>query len=109
VGMETGIRPGEETDLPLIMPLLRELMEAMADTEGFDLDQSVENCRVLIKDSPQHVLVAVEGSDILGLVSFTVRKTMMHPGPSGLIDELVVSKSSRGSGIARQLIRAAVD
>lgn len=34
---------------------------------------------------------------------------MMHPGPSGLIDELVVSKSSRGAGIGKQLIQAVID
>lgn len=106
---ETVIRPAIETDLPLIRPLLSELMEAMTDTEGFDIDRSIENCRIMMGDPAQHVLVAVEGTSILGLVNFTTRKTIMHPSPSGLIDELTVSESSRGKGIAKQLIRSAND
>ena len=108
VNTDTRIRPAVETDLPLIRPLLSELMEAMVDTEGLDLDQSVENFRILVNDPAQHVLVAVQANRILGLVNYTMRKTMMHPGPSGLIDELVVSERSRGAGIARLLIRAVV-
>ena len=33
----------------------------------------------------------------------------MHPGPSGLIDELVVSESSRGRGIGKKLIEAVTE
>ena len=107
--IEAVIRPAIETDLPSIRPLLSELMEAMTDTEGFDIDRSIENCRMMIRDPAQHVLVAVQGSKILGLVNFTARQTIMHPSSSGLIDELIVSESSRGKGIARQLVRAAID
>jgi GNAT superfamily N-acetyltransferase len=32
----------------------------------------------------------------------------MHPRPSGLIDELVVKETSRGSGIGKQLVQAAI-
>ncbi len=106
---EVKIRRAEEADLPLIAPLLSELMEAMTDTEGFDIGESIENCRAMIKDPAQHVLVASQGSSIVGLVNFTVRQTIMHPAPSGLIDELVVSETVRGTGVARQLIRATVD
>jgi len=109
VKIEAVIRPAIETDLPSIRPLLSELMEAMTDTEGFDIDQSIENCRMMIRDPAQHVLVAVQGNKILGLVNFTARQTIMHPSSSGLIDELIVSESSRGKGIARQLVRAAID
>ncbi len=106
---EVKIRRAVEADLPLIRPLLSELMEAMTDTEGFDTGKSIENCRAMIKDPAQHVLVASQGSSIVGLVNFTVRQTIMHPAPSGLIDELVVSETVRGTGVARQLIRATVD
>ena len=61
VNTDTRIRPAVETDLPLIRPLLSELMEAMVDTEGLDLDQSVENFRILVNDPAQHVLVAGVG------------------------------------------------
>jgi ribosomal protein S18 acetylase RimI-like enzyme len=109
VKIEAKIRQAIETDIPLIRPLLSELMEAMTDTEGFDMDQSIDNCRIMIRDPAQQVLVALQGSNVVGLVNFTIRKTIMHPSSSGLIDELVVSESSRGTGIAKQLVRAAIE
>lgn len=106
---EIAIDLATETDLPAIKPLLQELLDAMANTKGFDVEQSMENCRILIKDPAHHMLVARDKDRILGLVNFTTRKTIMHPCPSGLIDELIVSRSSRGSGIGKQLILAVIN
>jgi ribosomal protein S18 acetylase RimI-like enzyme len=98
-----------ETDLPSITSLLAELMEAMTDTESFDIEQAVQNCRSLIRSPEQYVLVARKGDNVLGFVNFSTRKTMMHRALSALIDELVVSKNYRGLGIGKQLIQAVVD
>jgi len=84
-------------------------MEVMTDIKGFDIDRSVENLRSLMREPAQHVLVARQGRNVLGFVSFSTRKTVMHPALSGLIDELVVSGSTRGTGIGRLLIEAVVD
>jgi ribosomal protein S18 acetylase RimI-like enzyme len=62
-----------------------------------------------MQDPDNYMLVAKDNEHILGFVNFTTRKTIMHPGPSGLIDELVVSKSSRGSGIGKRLIAAVIE
>lgn len=97
-----------EADLPSIKPLLLELMDVMDNTEGFDVEQSFENCGVLIKDPAHHMLVAKDKDTVVGFVNFTTRKTIMHPRPSGLIDELIVSRSYRGLGIGKQLILAAI-
>ena len=98
-----------ETDLSSIRTLLLELMDVTADTEGFNIDQSVENYRILLQDDANHMLVAKDENNILGLISFTARRTIMHPRPSGFIDELVVSSDSRGLGIGKQLILAAIE
>jgi GNAT superfamily N-acetyltransferase len=37
-------------------------------------------------------------------VSFTLRKTLLHHGLSGVITELVVTEKYRGKGIGKQLI-----
>lgn len=109
MSIEITIEPATENDLPLIKPLLTELMKAMTNTEGFDVEQSIENCRNLVKDPAHYVLIARKGDSILGFVNFTIRETIMHPGPSGLIDELVVSESGRDMGIGKQLIQAVVN
>jgi ribosomal protein S18 acetylase RimI-like enzyme len=103
------INSARESDIPLIKLLLGELVEVVEDTNGFDLEQSVINIRELMKDPDHCMLVARDQSQILGLISFSNRKTILHPGPSGLIDELVVAKTSRGSGIGKQLTLAAVN
>ncbi|NOZ85602.1 MAG: GNAT family N-acetyltransferase [Deltaproteobacteria bacterium] len=109
--MSDNIRivPSTEGDLPSIKPLLSELMDVMANTEGIDVEQSFKNCCILIKDPDHHMLVAKDKDVIVGFISFTMRKTIVHLRPSGLVDELIVSKSYRGRGIGKQLISAAMN
>jgi GNAT superfamily N-acetyltransferase len=103
------IEPAKKTDLPAIKSLLIELMAAMEDTEGFNIDQAVENCRALLSSPGQYVFLARQGKNIAGCINFSTRRTVMHPAPSALIDELIVAESHRGTGIGKQLIQAAVD
>jgi len=103
------ISPATEADLTSIKPLLSELMAAMDDTEGFDIEQAVSNCQNLMKDKSHHSLVARDEIAVLGFINFTIRRTVLHPAPSALIDELVVSRKSRGQGIGRLLIDKVVE
>lgn len=102
------IVPATEADLPSIKPLLSELRDVMTNTEGIDIEQSFENCRILIKDPDHHVFVAKDKDAVVGLIDFTTRKTIMYPCPSGFVDELIVAESYRGCGIGKQLISAAI-
>jgi ribosomal protein S18 acetylase RimI-like enzyme len=104
-----SIELATETDLPSIKPLLLELMDAMEDTEGFDLEQAFENCRTMMEDPTHYLLVAKDKDKVIGFVNFMTRKTILHPGLSGLIDELVVSRSHRGLGIGKNLLLAAIE
>lgn len=90
--MKVTIQLAIETDSPMIRDSLQELMDAVDDAEGFDIEQSVKNCESLIEDPTSYLLVARDEDRVLGFVNFTTRKTIMHPLPSGLIDELVVTK-----------------
>jgi len=103
------IEPAQEADLPSIRLLLVELMEAMNDTEGFDIDRAVGNCRTLMNSPSHYVFVARQGNRVVGFVNFATRQTVLHPAPSALIDELVISENSRGMGVGKLLIQAVVD
>jgi len=104
-----NIRRAERSDLPVIEKLAMELIESMDDTEGIDTDRVLENCRSLLSDVDSYLLVAETDGTVVGFINFTIRRTLLHPGPSGLIDELVVTRGYRGKGIGGQLIYAAVE
>jgi len=104
-----NIRRAERSDLPVIEKLAMELIESMDDTEGIDTDRVLENCRSLLSDVDSYLLVAETDGTVVGFINFTIRRTLLHSGPSGLIDELVVTRGYRGKGIGGQLIRAAVE
>ena len=102
------IREAKASDLLTIGKLTLELIEAMGDTEGIDIKLIAENCRNFLSEANYHILVAEIEGTIVGFVSFTTRKTILHRGLSGLIDELIVAKSYRGKGIGRQLLSSAI-
>jgi len=102
------IREAKESDLLTIEKLTLELIEDMRNTEGIDIKLIAENCRNLLSEVSSHILVAEIEEVVAGFVNFTTRKTILHRGLSGLIDELIVAKSYRGKGIGKQLLSSAI-
>ena len=103
------IRTPTKSDLPAIGKLLAELINATDDTEGIDIRITLKTCEDLMKDAGSQFLVAEMEATPVGFVNFTVRQTILHRGPSGLIDELVVAEEYQGKGIGKQLVLAAVE
>lgn len=103
------IREATEQDLPAIKALMAELIEAVSDTGGYDVDTALENCRSLLKNADSHILVAEADGNVIGAINLDIRRTILHSGLSGLIDEIVVAESYRGKGVGRKLIDAAVE
>jgi ribosomal protein S18 acetylase RimI-like enzyme len=52
------------------------------------------------------MLVAVDNSVVVGVLSFSSRPSLFHAGTAGLIEDLVVTASRRGQGIGGRLVRA---
>jgi len=103
------IREAKASDLLTIGKLTLKLIEAMGDTEGIDIKLIAENCRDLLSEANSHILVAEIKGVVVGFVNFTTRKTILHRGLSGLIDELIVAKSYRGKGVGKQLLSGAIE
>jgi GNAT superfamily N-acetyltransferase len=103
------IREATESDLPAIGKLLAELADAMDNVEGIDTGIALKTCRQLLNDGSSHILVAAREGTPVGFINFTVRQTVLHRGPSGLIDELVVAEEHRGRGVGKQLVLAAIE
>jgi len=98
-----------ESDLPAIVDLLSELVDGVDSREGLDTAVAAENLSALLHSPDSYLLAARDESGIVGFVSFTIRRTALHDGMSGLIDEMVVRRSSRGSGVGRELVQAAAE
>jgi ribosomal protein S18 acetylase RimI-like enzyme len=103
------IRKMKESDLPTIGKLMAELIEAIDDTEGIDINLALENCRNLLNDADSYLLVAEDGDTVIGFINFMTHRTVLHSGLSGQIDELVVTKGYRDMGIGQQLVYAAIE
>ena len=103
------IREANESDLFAIKKLMGELVETMDNTEGIDPQLILENCRNLLRYPNSHLLVAEIDDNIVGFINFTTRKTVLHSGLSGLIDELVITKSHRNKGIGKKLLSTAIE
>ena len=54
------------------------------------------------------IFVAVEVGRVVGMISLSMYKTLLHVGGTALINEMVVTKSSRGRGIGRKLVERAM-
>lgn len=103
------IRKAQESDLYQIKTLMLELIESLQNKEGIEEDSIFENCKEILKAPLSHLLVAELNGKIVGALHLNIRKTILHPAPSGLIDELVVSTEHRGHGIGSKLVEAAVE
>lgn len=103
------IREARESDLLTIRKLTLELIEAMGNIEGIDIKLIAENCQNLLSEVNSRILVAEIEGVVAGFVNFTTRKTILHRGLSGLIDEIIIAKSYRGKGIGKQLLSSAIE
>jgi ribosomal protein S18 acetylase RimI-like enzyme len=103
------IREAKVSDLLTIRKLTLELIEAMGNTEGIDIKLITENYQNFLSGANSHILVAEIEGVVVGFLNFTTRKTILHRGLSGLIDEIIVAKSYRGKGVGKQLLSSAIE
>jgi len=99
-----SIREAKETDLPMIQTLTRELIKTMSNTKGINVQLALDNCKHLIHDPHLYFFVTELNKTIVGFITVSIRKTLLHQGLSGLINELIVAEKYRGKGIGKQMI-----
>ncbi len=98
------IRKATQSDLSTIYELAIELVESVKDVEGIAKDVVRQNCRNVLTNPNSYILLAETEGKVIGFISFMTRKTIIHSGLCGLIDELVVSKRYRRKGVGKELI-----
>jgi ribosomal protein S18 acetylase RimI-like enzyme len=94
------IRAAEAKDVPRLVELIHYL--------GHEIDAKTlrKNFRSISPDQDT-VLVAAEGTRVLGLVGVQKRFTILREGPIGRISPLVVDEQAQGRGVGRMLVQAA--
>jgi ribosomal protein S18 acetylase RimI-like enzyme len=107
--MNTIIREAKKSDLPAIKSLTKELIKTIGNHKGIDVRHAFDNCKMLMHDPHSYFFVAEVNKTIVGFINVTVRKTLLHQGLSGLIDELIISEKYRRKGIGKQLIVTTIE
>jgi GNAT superfamily N-acetyltransferase len=93
--------PGDEAD---VVRLVREMAEGEGDVSAID----EHYVRHFLASPVSGALLAHDGDDAVGLLSYAIVPGLFHTADSGLIELLVVAAPRRGEGIGRRLVETAL-
>jgi ribosomal protein S18 acetylase RimI-like enzyme len=99
------IRDATPADAAAIVGLVAEL----ADSEHWPLELTAAYVPAYLAVPGVRVLLAERGDEAVGLLAYCVRPGLFHAGDIGYIDELVVARPARRTGVATQLLQTAMD
>ena len=106
---EVVIRKCRLDDLSAVRDLLGQLSEVAHAESSFDLGRMTDMMHQMDAAPDFYLnLVAETGGRVSGFISLIFYQTFFHRGGTCLINELVVDREVRGSGIGRLLIERAV-
>lgn len=103
------IRRAIKSDIATVSRLATELIDSVKNSGDIAEDVLSENSRNALTNPNSYILLAEREGKVIGFISFMIRKTIIHSGLCGLIDELVVSKRHRRKGVGKELIDAAIE
>jgi ribosomal protein S18 acetylase RimI-like enzyme len=102
--MPVTIREAGPGDELAIVRLVRE----MAEGELWASPVDEHYVRHFLATPATGVLLALDGGEAVGLLSYCMTPGLFHVADSGLIELLIVTGSRRGEGIGRRLVDAAM-
>jgi GNAT superfamily N-acetyltransferase len=94
------LREATSVDAPAIVLLIRTLARVMDVVTPVD-DAYV---REYIASSGSGILVADGGGQVIGLLSYSLRPSLVHAGRSCVIEELVIDQTSQQQGLGARLV-----
>ena len=101
------IRKAVESDIPSLLPLMRELAEFEKYSNDFAITEEVLREQGFRRSPPDfHCLVAKEGATVLGLLVYYLVPFTYRAKPNLIIKELYIADRHRSRGIGRQLMKA---
>src|SRR5262245_33138971 len=101
------IRKAVESDVPSLLPLMRELAEFEKYSKDFVVTEEVLRNQGFRRSPPDfHCLIAEEGSALVGFLVYYFVPFTYRAKPNLIIKELYISDRHRSRGIGRQLMKA---
>jgi len=101
------IRKAGESDIPSLLPLMRELAEFEKYSKDFAITDAVLREQGFLRSPPDfHCLIAEEGSTLVGFLVYYFVPFTYRAKPNLIIKELYIADRHRGRGIGRKLMKA---
>jgi GNAT superfamily N-acetyltransferase len=101
------IRKAGESDIPSLLPLMRELAEFEKYSKDFAITDAVLREQGFLRSPPDfHCLIAEEGSTLVGFLVYYFVPFTYRAKPNLIIKELYIADRHRGRGIGRNLMKA---
>ena len=101
------IRKAVESDIPNLLPLMRELAEFEKYSKEFAISEEVLLEQGFRRSPPDfHCLLAEEGSRMVGFLVYYFVPFTYRAKPNLIVKELYIADQHRSRGIGRQLMKA---
>jgi GNAT superfamily N-acetyltransferase len=101
------IRKAVESDIPSLLPLMRELAEFEKYSTDFGITEEVLREQGFRRSPPDfHCLIAGEGSSLVGFLVYYFVPFTYRGKPNLIVKELYIADRHRSRGIGRQLMKA---
>ena len=101
------IRKAVESDIPGLLPLMRELAEFEKYSKNFAITEEVLREQGFRRSPPYfHCLIAEEGSTLVGFLVYYLVPFTYRAKPHLIVKELYIAGRHRSRGIGRQLMKA---
>jgi GNAT superfamily N-acetyltransferase len=98
------VRAAQMRDLGALVQLYTELADGDRSTAPGDLESSRAALEAIHAQSGRHLLVGLQGEDVVGTADLVVVPNLTHGGtPWGIVENVVVASSARRQGVARAL------
>ncbi|GAA0534056.1 GNAT superfamily N-acetyltransferase [Rhizomicrobium palustre] len=94
------IRKCSAADFERVVTLLRQLWP----TKSLDQKRLKTVWDRALTNSSQHLICAIDGGDLVGFASMSIKNNLWAEGFLGHVDELIVTENSRGQGIGTALV-----
>ena len=102
--MPVTVRPAGPGDEPAIVRLVGEMAEGEGDVSAID----EHYVRHFLASPVSGALLAHDGDEAVGLLSYAIVPGLFHTADSGLIELLVVTGARSGEGIGHRLVETAL-